>query len=68
MVDFEAERARLTKELAATEAEIKRAEGKLSNEGFTSRAPEAVVAAEREKLEKYKEKYESIKASIAKLG
>ena len=68
MVDFEAERARLTKELAATEAEIKRAEGKLSNEGFTSRAPEAVVTAEREKLEKYKEKYESIKASIAKLG
>ena len=56
IVDFEAERERLNKELAATDGEIKRAEGKLSNENFTSRAPEAVVNAEREKLEKYKAK------------
>ncbi len=56
IVDFEAERERLNKELAATDGEIKRAEGKLSNESFTSRAPEAVVNAEREKLEKYKAK------------
>ena len=34
LVDFEAERARLKKELDAMESEIKRAEGKLSNEGI----------------------------------
>ncbi len=68
MVDFEAERKRLEGELKTVESEIKRAEGKLSNEGFISRAPAAVVEGERAKLEKYKEKLESIKAAIAKLG
>ena len=68
MVDFEAERKRLEGELTNVEAEIKRAEGKLSNESFVSRAPAAVVDGERAKLEKYKEKKESIIAAIAKLG
>ncbi|MGN1408894.1 MAG: class I tRNA ligase family protein, partial [Eubacteriales bacterium] len=68
LVDFEAERARLSKELAQMESEIKRAEGKLSNEGFISRAPAAVVEAEKQKLEKYKEKRDSIREAIAKLG
>jgi len=68
MVDFEAERKRLQGELTTVEGEIKRAEGKLANEGFVSRAPAAVVDAEKAKLEKYKEKLESIKAAIAKLG
>ena len=68
LVDFEAERARLKKELDAMESEIKRAEGKLSNEGFVSRAPASVVEAEKAKLEKYKEKRDSIKEAIAKLG
>ena len=68
LVDFEAERARLKKELDTMESEIKRAEGKLSNEGFVSRAPAAVVEAEKAKLEKYKEKRDSIKEAIAKLG
>ena len=56
MVDFAAEAARLEKELAAVNGEISRAEGKLSNENFTSRAPAAVVEGERAKLEKYREK------------
>jgi valyl-tRNA synthetase len=41
-------------------AEIKRAEGKLSNEGFVAKAPEAVVAAEREKLERLKAELEAL--------
>lgn len=68
MVDFEAERKRLENELKTVESEIKRAEGKLSNEGFVGRAPAAVVEAERQKLEKYREKKESILAAIAKLS
>ena len=65
MVDFAAEAERLTKELSAVEAEIKRAEGKLANEGFVSRAPAAVVEAERAKLEKYKEKKAGIADALA---
>jgi len=68
MVDFEAERKRLDGELKTVESEIKRAEGKLANEGFIARAPQAVVDGEKAKLEKYKEKKESILAAIAKLG
>jgi valyl-tRNA synthetase len=41
---------RLRKEISRIEGELGRAEGKLSNEKFVERAPEAVVTAEREKL------------------
>ncbi|WP_251850458.1 valine--tRNA ligase [Klebsiella aerogenes] len=55
LIDKEAELARLAKEVAKVEAEIGRIESKLSNEGFVARAPEAVIAKEREKLEGYAE-------------
>jgi valyl-tRNA synthetase len=42
---------RLRKEISWAEGEVQRAEGKLSNEKFVERAPSAVVAAEREKLD-----------------
>jgi valyl-tRNA synthetase len=41
-------------------AEIRRAEGKLGNEGFVAKAPEAVVAAEREKLERLRAELEAL--------
>jgi valyl-tRNA synthetase len=51
--DVDAERARLQKEIA-------RAEGMLANERFVNGAPEHIVAAEREKLERYRRDLESI--------
>jgi valyl-tRNA synthetase len=68
IIDFEAERKRLNAELQNTDGEIARAEGKLANESFVSRAPEKVVNAEREKLAKNREKRDSILAALAKLG
>ncbi|VTQ67509.1 valyl-tRNA synthetase [Campylobacter jejuni] len=50
LIDKEAELARLDKEMAKLDGEIASIEGKLSNEGFVARAPEAVVAKERERL------------------
>ncbi len=67
MVDFEAERRRLTAEIEATEKEIARAEGKLANENFTAKAPAAVVDAERAKLEKYKEKLAATKTALEQI-
>lgn len=70
LIDKDAELDRLAKEIAKTQGEIKRIEGKLGNEGFVAKAPEAVVAKEREKLEGYKEtlvKLEEQKQTIAAL-
>lgn len=60
LIDVEKETARLSKEKDNLLSEIKRAEGKLSNEKFTSKAPKAVVDEERSKLEKYREMLEKV--------
>ncbi|MBF9001669.1 valine--tRNA ligase [Vibrio nitrifigilis] len=70
LIDKDAELDRLAKEIAKTQGEIKRIEGKLGNEGFVAKAPEAVVAKEREKLQGYKDtlaKLEEQKVTIAAL-
>ena len=55
LIDFEQEIERLTKEEIRLGKEIARAEGMLKNEKFVSKAPEAKVMEEREKLETYKQ-------------
>ena len=67
IVDFAAERKRLEAELANVDGEIARVEGKLANENFTSRAPAAVVDAERAKLEKYREKKAGVEKALSEL-
>ncbi len=64
LVDKEKELERLNKEKAKLEGEIKRVEGKLSNKGFTDKAPAKVVEEERQKGEKYKEMLEKVIKSI----
>jgi valyl-tRNA synthetase len=49
LIDVAAERARLTKTRLKTVADLERVEQKLSTESFSSHAPEAVVAKERER-------------------
>ena len=51
VIDFSAEKARLDKELAKTEADIKRVDAKLANEKFVANAPEEIVEEEKEKRE-----------------
>jgi valyl-tRNA synthetase len=51
VIDLSAEKARLDKELAKAEADIKRADAKLANEKFVANAAEEVVEEEREKRE-----------------
>ncbi len=50
LLDLDAERLRLAKEIQDTHKEIEQGEKTVSNPNFTSRAPTAVVAKEREKL------------------
>lgn len=67
LVDKEKELDRLSKEQKRLESEIKRVEGKLSNKGFTEKAPAKVVEEERQKGEKYKEMLAVVLDSIEKL-
>ena len=67
LVDFEQERERLAKEEERLNKEIKRAQGMLSNEKFVSKAPEAKVQEEKDKLEKYTQMLEQVKERMAGL-
>ncbi len=55
LVDVAAERERIAKEKEKAENGLRIVEQKLNNEKFVSRAPEAVVNAEKEKADKYRE-------------
>ena len=57
LINLEEEIARLEKELEKWAKEVKLVSGKLSNEKFVSKAPEALVNAEREKLADYESKH-----------
>ena len=67
VVDKAEEIARLEQQLGKIAAEIERGEAKLANEGFTGRAPEAVVAKERDKLAAYVADHDELAARLAYL-
>ena len=60
LIDYDKEIERLEKEEERLQAELKRVRGKLSNQGFVSKAPEKVVNAERDKLKKYEEMMDKV--------
>ena len=68
LIDIDAEKARLTKELEKWAKEVKLVQGKLSNERFVSKAPEAVVAEERAKEADYLEKHASVLKRMEELN
>jgi valyl-tRNA synthetase len=68
LIDLDAERERLRARLEQTEADRKRAEGKLANPGFRDKAPEDVVRAEQEKAERFEREAASIREQLAELG
>lgn len=66
-IDHVAERARLTKDLAAAKKDRETAIVKLSNEGFMAKAPESVVIEIKERLAKTDTDIERITVQLAKL-
>ncbi len=68
LVDFEAERKRLEKEMAAAQDKLDFISKKLNNPGFVSKAPEKVVSQNREDAAKLEEKIANLKNSINNLG
>ena len=67
LVDLDKERARIEKELEKARKEYEGQKNKLANEKFLARAPERVVTAERERMEKAKALLENLTESLHKL-
>ena len=67
LVDIGQEIERLRREQKRLEGELARVNGMLSNERFLSKAPEAKVAQEREKLAKYTQMMEQVTQRLAQL-
>ncbi len=67
LVDVEKEVERLKKEQERLKKELARVNGMLSNERFVSKAPEAKIQEEREKLEKYTQMMVQVEARLAQL-
>ena len=68
MIDLDVERDRLRKEIDAKRGFLGGVEKKLRNEQFTSRAPEAVVAKERQKADDARAEIAALEANLADLG
>jgi len=68
LVDIEKEKARLQKDLGKKQGELKGLEGKLGNPGFLAKAPEAVVAAEKERAEKLKDLIAKIEEQLSAMN
>ena len=67
LVDFSKELDRLNKEKTKLESEIKRVNGKLSNQGFLAKAPEKLIKEEEAKKEKFEEMIKSVLERIANI-
>lgn len=67
LIDYEAELKRLEEERKHVISELKRAEGKLQNEKFTSKAPKHLVDHEIEKKDKYTQMLEEVERSIEEI-
>ncbi len=67
-IDKDAEKARLSKEIARLEGEIGKATAKLGNESFVARAPATVVAQEKERLANFADTLAKLKVQLEKLA
>ena len=67
-IDVAAKKTQLDKEIARLQAEISKANGKLSSPNFVERAPAAVVEQERQRLAQFGAMLEKVQGQRAKLG
>jgi valyl-tRNA synthetase len=68
LIDIEAERARIGKELAKTESELEKVTMKLADENFTSKVPQKVLDEHQQRKTDWQEKLAKLKEMMAALG
>jgi valyl-tRNA synthetase len=67
LIDLDAEKARLAKEISRIEVEIRKCEGKLGNANFVANAPAEVVAQERQRITDWNTTLGALREQTAKL-
>ena len=67
VIDLDQERARLEKETSKLDADIRKYDSKLSNEGFLSKAPEAVIEEQKSRRREALKSIEQIKEALARI-
>ncbi len=67
LLDTEAEKTRLRKEIAKYEAEVTKVQERLGNSAFTSKAPAAVLAEHQKRLDDWRSKLDHARAALAAL-
>ena len=68
LIDMDAERKRLSKEIEKAQSEIEKIDKKLGNEAFVAKAPEKVVTLQKERRAGYAAEVESLQAALDGLG
>ena len=68
VIDVDAEKARLTKDIGKIEGEIKKISGKLGNQGFLDKAPEAVIEENKARLAEEEARRDKLQSALARLG
>jgi len=67
VIDMDAERARLNKEIAKARSEIAKIDGKLANPGFMAKAPEAIVEENRERKTDFEAQVSRLESALNRL-
>ena len=68
VIDVDAEKARLTKDIGKVEGEIKKISVKLGNQGFLDKAPEAVIEENKARLAEEEARRDKLQSALARLG
>lgn len=68
LIDFEAEKERLHKDLEKAQKEIEKIENKLSNKNFVDRAPQEKVDEQKDRLKEWSSKFEHVQSALDNLN
>jgi len=68
VIDIDAEKARLKKDIGKIEGEIKKLSGKLGNQGFLDKAPAAVIEENKSRLAEEEARRDKLQSALARLG
>jgi valyl-tRNA synthetase len=68
LIDTQKEKSRLEKEIKSAQTDIARSEGMLASDGFVKKAPPALVAEEKAKLERARALLDKLNAALAQIN